>query len=115
MSYQPTPDTYPPCPYCQHENIVRHYDDWEGCQLEGTTEKECRGCGKTFIVSRAVYFTYDTVGKADCLNEAKPAKFHTWHDHGNGLQSCTVCGKQRGKYSPKFLKSVGIEPKGDVK
>ena len=40
MTYQPTPDTYPPCPYCGHESAVRHYDDWEGCNLEDAKREE---------------------------------------------------------------------------
>ncbi len=115
MSYQPIPETYGPCPYCQHENTVRHYDDWEGCEIEGTTEKTCRQCEKVFIVSRAVHWTYEVAGKADCLNEENPDNFHDCHSHGDGLKSCTVCGKVKGKYSPAFLRSIGIDPKGGAK
>ena len=115
MSYQPTPDTYPPCPYCGHESVVRHYDDWEGRNLEDTTEKECSNCEKTFIVSRAAHFTYGTVGKADCLNDSGAAwDRHVWHDDQDGRKSCTVCGEVRGKLSRAFLLLNGIEPPNNM-
>jgi len=111
MSYQHTPDTYPPCPYCGHKNEVRSYGDWEGCELEGTTEKTCGQCEKVFIVSRAVHFTYGTVGKADCLNDSGAAwDRHVWHDHQDGRKSCTVCDEVRGKLSRAFLLLNGIQP-----
>lgn len=111
MTYVLTPETYGPCPYCGYKNEVRSYDDWEGCEIEGTTEKHCHQCEKVFIVSRAVHWTYDVVGKADCLNDSGAAwKHHIWHDHQDGRKSCTVCGEVRGTLSRAFLLLNRLDP-----
>lgn len=48
------------CPYCGHGEIVK-WSDFEGEDGEcDDVEFECPECGKFFLASRRIHFTYHT-------------------------------------------------------
>lgn len=54
------------CPYCGCDVEINH-DDGYGYEEGEQHQQECGECGKTFVFTTAIHFTYDT-SKADCLN-----------------------------------------------
>ena len=54
------------CPYCKAECDVCH-DDGFGYAEDTKHEMECHACGKNFVFTTAIHFTY-RASRADCLN-----------------------------------------------
>jgi hypothetical protein len=73
------------CPYCGYEQEVCH-DDGFGYSEDCRHEVECGGCGKQYVFTTAISFTYFPA-KADCLNDGNhewklsstiPVRFSRW-------------------------------------
>lgn len=54
------------CPYCGADNEVCH-DDGFGYEEDLRHETECGSCGKNFVFSTYISFSYEAF-PADCLN-----------------------------------------------
>ena len=54
------------CPYCGQGLEINH-DDGQGYEEDTSHEQECYHCGKTFLFTTSISFSYES-NKADCLN-----------------------------------------------
>jgi len=82
------------CPYCGAELNINH-DDGQGYEEDEFHHQECQNCGKTFVFTTSISFSYE-VQKADCLNGGrhkwKPT--HTYPTIATRME-CQDCGEQR--------------------
>jgi len=73
------------CPYCGEE-IEECGDDWEGCDLEDSTETACPECGKRFKVHREINFNHWIMEPDSC--KMCPGSVCDWLDDW----SCRIGG-----------------------
>ena len=82
------------CPYCDSEQEVCH-DDGAGYAEDETHQHTCSSCGKSFVFSTYISFSYEA-SPADCLNTGE-------HDFKPTVTTpkcatrmrCTMCGEER--------------------
>jgi len=77
------------CPYCGVWMDVDYSRGQEECIIY---DKDCPGCGKTFLYDITIYFSHN-VWKAPCQNGGE----HDWefeHRHHSRMK-CAVCGDTR--------------------
>lgn len=82
------------CPYCQAGIKINH-DDGQGYEEDTFHQQQCPKCGKYFVFTRQITYTYETQ-KADCLNDDK----HDWkltntYPQCFSKMECTICGERR--------------------
>lgn len=82
------------CPYCGADLDINH-DDGYGYSEDETHQQECCECGKAFVFTTAIHFSY-RVDKADCLNGAEHTyeRTKTWPPEAARLR-CTQCGDEK--------------------
>jgi len=82
------------CPYCDAEVEINH-DDGKGYSENEIHQHECDNCGKTFVFTTAIIYSYNTQ-QADCLNgeEHNYEPTNTYPRKHTRMQ-CTMCGEQR--------------------
>lgn len=93
MSYHDTE-----CPYCTRAIDICH-DDGQGYAEDEIHEQECEHCGKTFVFTTMIHFSYNTK-KAPCLNgeehEYRDSPIYPFYPEA---KRCKHCGhEERGKY-----------------
>lgn len=86
------------CPYCGEWQEINH-DDGMGYEENIDHQQECSDCGKIFIFTTGVIYTYDA-SPAPCLNEGE----HNWEKmHGapkayfHGRYRCSYCGEEEDR------------------
>lgn len=82
------------CPYCGAGVEINH-DDGYGFAEYDLHEQECSVCGKVFVYTTMIHFSYTTY-KADCLNggEHNYRKTATFPPEAARLR-CTQCGDEK--------------------
>ena len=82
------------CPYCGGEQDICN-DDGHGCEEDETYEEECIHCGKTFVFTTYISFSYEAQ-KADCLNDGEHTYEPTWTiPREYTRMRCTQCDQER--------------------
>ena len=98
------------CPYCDAELDINH-DDGHGYEENELHEQECRECGKTFVFTTYIIYSYTTY-KADCLNgskhEYKPT--HTYPIEFTEME-CSMCGDRRKPTKSEMKVIIKLRPK----
>lgn len=83
------------CPYCGAEIEINHDDGYGYCEDE-TYQQECHACGKTFVYTTDISYSYSPE-KADCLNEGGK---HDWkpiptYPKCMTRMRCSMCNEER--------------------
>ncbi|MCG3203990.1 MAG: hypothetical protein KCHDKBKB_00667 [Elusimicrobia bacterium] len=82
------------CPYCGKGQEIDH-DDGVGYEEDRTYRQDCADCGKTFVYTTSISFSYDAE-KADCLNgsEHNYQPSHTFPKKYTKMV-CKMCDDER--------------------
>lgn len=95
------------CPYCEKGVEINH-DDGYGYAEGEIHNQECDNCGKTFIYTTSISFSYETE-KANCLNGGKhDYKAQTCYPKFATKMECQMCGDTR-KPTEKEMKIILAE------
>jgi len=98
------------CPYCDADLEIDH-DGGYGYSEDETYEQECMKCGKTFVYTTSINYSYEAE-TAPCLNGEKH-KFEivTIYPHKFSYKRCSFCGEKQELTDDEWM-SIGKDKNG---